>query len=231
MAKGFNWQGIVDNGDGTYNAENKRAKTRLLKEFHKQGVAVRSKKIGDDGYLLSPVGSVQKKRTRPSLGYRPRTVYPRRTIQVRRAPPRLGVTPHLSPYQPHYGSRPRIGSPTIGQRFGQWIRERAERKEQEQKNQIEQKKTEHRINEKMKNERIAQEHTETVEKIRQQEITARLQRERADLERHQIAQRMRTREAVHAYTGSPNTPRFEPKESKIDQGAIQNARDQQVTGE
>lgn len=130
MAKRFNWQGITENNDGTFTAENKRAKIRLLKEFHRQGVSIRSTKIEGDGYRISPTGAITKKSMgrRPALGYRPRTVFPRRIARpaYQRPPPRSGFSPSVRqrpyyPSQPYYGAPPRARRPGVLSRVGGYL--------------------------------------------------------------------------------------------------------------
>lgn len=233
MAKrGFNWQGITENNDGTFTAENKRAKTRLLKEFHRQGVAVRSTKIEGDGYKVSPVGKISKKvmGKRPTLGYRPRTVYPRRIVRpAYRAPPRLGVRP-MYPQRPGYAAPPRVRGPGMFSKIGGYFERRRQEKEQRKQQEIQLKQSLAESEAKIKAERIAQERAETVRKIQEQETTARLQRERAEQSRHQLAERMRASLAAREYTGSPNVPRYAPKETKVDYPELQRARTEAIEG-
>jgi hypothetical protein len=237
MAKKFNWQGITENSDGTFTAENKRAKTRLLKEFHKQGVAVRSTKIEGDGYTVSPVGAITKKSItrRPALGYRPRTVYPRRISRpAYHAPPRIGPSgmrprPLFAPHQ-QYAAPPRVRGPGVLSKIGGYFERKRQERMQRTQQEIELKQNLAESEAKLKAERITAERAETVRQIREQETTSRLQRERAELTRHQIAERMRARESQHDYSDSPNTPRYLPKEKKVDYPELQRARTDAIEG-
>ena len=69
----FNWQGIDENSDGTYTAQGRIEKRRLLKELHRQGVAIRSKHNDDGTWTVSPIGMRAPRR---AVGHRPRTRYP-----------------------------------------------------------------------------------------------------------------------------------------------------------
>lgn len=66
----FNWKGIRDNGDGTFDVADKRAKNRLMKEFRRQGLRARSKRIGEKGYYVYPIG--EKKIRARGMGRFPR---------------------------------------------------------------------------------------------------------------------------------------------------------------
>lgn len=72
----FNWKGITDNGDGTYTADTKTEKKRLLKVFHQQGYSVRSSKQADGSWLVTPMGQLHRpsrSRTRSATGRRRRS--------------------------------------------------------------------------------------------------------------------------------------------------------------
>jgi len=88
----FNWSGITENGDGSFTVQGKAARKRLLKEFHKQGLQVRSQKQSDGTYILSGIGERQPHGRRglpPRIGNRPQSRYP-----VRGYPPR-GIRPQF----------------------------------------------------------------------------------------------------------------------------------------
>jgi hypothetical protein len=74
----FNWAGITDNGDGSYTAKSKIEKKRLLKSLHTQGYAVRSKRLSDGSWMVTPIGAIHQRPRRRAVGkgYRPRTKYP-----------------------------------------------------------------------------------------------------------------------------------------------------------
>jgi hypothetical protein len=110
----FNWKGIRDNKDGTFDVSDKWAKSRLQKEFRKQGIRTRSKKTGQGGFMVYPVGQrktrargmgrLPKKEKQYYPGYKPRT---RMTVAGPRpqlSPGRPGARPTMHPA--YFGSRP-----------------------------------------------------------------------------------------------------------------------------
>ncbi len=237
MVKKFNWEGITENSDGTFTAESKRAKTRLLKEFHKQGVAIRSKKIEGDGYMISPVGEITKKRVakRPALGYRPRTVYPRRTAHpmMYRAPPRVGVRP-MYPQRPGYAPVPRVRRPGALSRVGSYIKRKEQEKMERYQKQVELKQSLRESTAKMKAEREAE--IIRNQKV-QREIRARVAGKRAAPQiTHSQQPPVSTRipenaGATTTYqtgTGQKVTTHYKPQ---VDPGTLQAAREKQVIGE
>lgn len=193
----FNWQGIDENSDGTYTAQGRIEKRRLLKELHRQGVAIRSKHNDDGTWTVSPIGMRAPRR---AVGHRPRTRYPvSRPRQDLRQPLRSLYSQgqprpsfHPSYHHPMYAAppRPRV-SGGISKKAGDWMRERMQKRDQEQREKILRKKNEQEINQKMQNDRIQSERKETVMKVRANETRGRLLQERAQQERHEHAERMR----------------------------------------
>jgi len=136
----FNWSGITENGDGSFTVQGKAARKRLLKEFHKQGLQVRSQKQSDGTYILSGIGERQPHGRRglpPRIGNRPQSRYP-----VRGYPPR-GIRPQFRgglpsrPFARPQQAPPRL-SPTGSRgpsRYGDHIRQQivvgGEHREQE----------------------------------------------------------------------------------------------------
>jgi hypothetical protein len=112
----FNWKGITDNKDGTFTVSDGHAKKRLMKEFRRQGIRAHSKRTGEKGFVVFPVGQrKQRARTGGRLprkererlpGYKPRT-------RVRVAGPR----PYLRQQaRPGFGSPPAIHTGGAGAR-------------------------------------------------------------------------------------------------------------------
>jgi hypothetical protein len=227
--KRFNWTGINENDDGTYSAYDKRAKTRLLKELHRQGFKVRSTKIEGDGFRVSPVGSLRSTRRSVSRGYRPAVRAARQTgyrpqlsssgryasMRGRYVPVggsgrvrRMGPPPRPMNYAGGYPSS--NAGPTFGKRISDWAKQRRSNQEKAAKDEVERKRILHETEEKLKQDRIAKERAEVQAQFRQQETTARLQREQQEHERHEAAERMR---------------------KWIDQQQIEKERQKQVTGQ
>lgn len=156
----FNWKGIYENGDGTFTTTGKREKSRLLKELHRQGVAVRSKRNGDGSWIVTPVGAKSPtRRTRSAssrpAGYRPRTRYPaplpRRDLRQPPRPLYARAPPHpISQYQPQYRAPPRARGPGISQHIGNWWQRREAKMLQQQKEYGEQTKSRAEVREYMK---------------------------------------------------------------------------------
>lgn len=93
---GFNWKNIEDNGDGTFTAYDGKAKKRILKEYHRQGITVRSRKQDDGTWTIYPVGTRQPRYARRYQSPR----YPRRPASYQAYPRRMqysGPPPRLSP--------------------------------------------------------------------------------------------------------------------------------------
>ena len=144
--KKFNWQGIQENGDGTFTTVGKREKRRVLKALHEQGVAVRSRQNPDGSYTVTPVGAVKVKavprtasiRAAPSVGHRINTkekgfpMYPKDG----RAPARRGGYP-VSSGGPTYRGGPRASGPGVGggiiKKGGELLKAHSERKKEEVK--------------------------------------------------------------------------------------------------
>ena len=237
--KAFNWTGITDNGDGTFNAEGKREKTRLLKEFHRQGVAVRSKKIAGDGYLVSAVGSVAKPRLGPHPSLRPRTI-PQRRIN---RPMYRGI-PRVRPMRalpPNYRAPPRIrgpsavgftpgGTPMISGKPGvirQWLHNRAQQRQRPNPGQMARQ---------VEYERVQKSH----ETVNPQQYKTPAGPDRASMEKHEEAQRLKqirhaefeSRRQVRAQQRQAEYEKAQkpPQESPQMRAYLEAARTNQVTG-
>lgn len=115
---------IQDNGDGTFTAFDGRAKKRILKEYHRQGIRIRSKKEEDGTWTIYPVGERLPRAARMPTGEAryPRGIYRapyyRQRMPMRRA--YLGPSPVLYPTA---RGRPRVTSagprrPSAFQRYG-----------------------------------------------------------------------------------------------------------------
>jgi hypothetical protein len=112
----FNWKGIRDNKDGTFDVSDKWAKSRLQKEFRKQGIRTRSKKIGQGGFVVYPVGQrktrargmgrLPKKEKQYYPGYKPRTRMTVKGPRPQLSPGRPGARPTMHPA--YFGSRPTL---------------------------------------------------------------------------------------------------------------------------
>jgi hypothetical protein len=109
----FNWKGIKDNGDGTFDVADKRAKNRIQREFRRQGIRTRSQRTGVKGFVVYPVGqrkqrahrmgSLPKKERQYYPGYKPKT-------RVRGTP---GPRPQLRQGRPGFGGQVGPGRPVI----------------------------------------------------------------------------------------------------------------------
>jgi hypothetical protein len=108
----FNWKGIKDNGDGTFDVADKHAKNRLMKEFRRQGIRARSKRLGEKGFVIYP-GGARKQRARGAgrMPKKERQYYPgtKPSTRVRVTGPR----PQLRQGRPGF-SGPMIGRPYPG---------------------------------------------------------------------------------------------------------------------
>lgn len=106
----FNWKGIKDNGDGTFDVADKRAKNRLMKEFRRQGIRSRSKRIGEKGYYVYPIGArKQRARGMGRLPRKERQYYP--GMKPRTRFPVTGPRPQLRQVRPGF-ARPGFGGPS-----------------------------------------------------------------------------------------------------------------------
>jgi hypothetical protein len=205
----FNWSGIKDNEDGTFTVKSKIEKKCLLKELHKQGVAIRSKR--DDNGTIT-VSSIGLKPARKRVGHRPRLQYPL-------APkPRHGYGnpsqyfyPQGSP-RPLFRRLPLYAPPpkphminNTSRKVEEWARQRIEKRNREQKEKLLQKKNAEEINEKMRRERIEREREQTANTVRSQKTHAKLLKERQQHERHENAERMRSNIADNYGRGPSNT--------------------------
>jgi hypothetical protein len=202
-SRSFNWEGIIENRDGTFTTKGKREKRRLLKEFHKQSVAVRSKKNDDGSFTVTPIGRISRKTMRiparsskpvyATGGYRPISktrTYPR---FPHAGSGRVGPARQFGP-SPRAGSGPIFGSPRAGPKprgeslFQRTIRRHKENREAEAARKKEAKENE----EKLRQERIAQERKETANEVSRQAEKRRLLFDRQQFERSQQAERMRS---------------------------------------
>jgi len=124
--KRFNWKDIEDNGDGTFSAYTTPARKRLLKEYHRQGITIRSKKQEDGVWLITPVGTRQPRDARRRY-VRQRAAIPRpsRRMQYAGPPPRL--SPTSAPQGPSRTPRPR-GGPSAKSKIDEWSQRRYERR-------------------------------------------------------------------------------------------------------
>jgi flagellar biosynthesis GTPase FlhF len=274
--KKFNWQGITENGDGTFTTVGKREKRRVLKALHEQGVAVRSKQNTDGTWTVTPVGSVRVKA-------QPRTVSPApapyrepgRRINTResgfpkyprggsgRPTPRGGGRPFPgSTGGPVYRGGPRASGPSpltvIGNKAGEYLRERQRKKEAEIKRQQELKKLSDEMSEKWNKEETEKQTKEQKEEDQRQMKKDELRRQSmgqqpGDLEKslHQAdvkAEQRRADDAVRrqqeqrqqrqesrmnqgGYTGGSTRAPEIPKQ-KVDPATLQHARESAVKGE
>lgn len=158
MAKGFNWTGIEDLGNGSYRTKGKREKTRLLKSLHGTGYAVRSRKNSDGTYTVTAVGALTSRRRRVAprapvqAGYRPRYRAARgryvplmRRVKMTGRPPRPFINP--GGVGPSYSGRPGPRGPSM---LSEYLKHRRERYSQEIKAKLEREKTEREISDRMK---------------------------------------------------------------------------------
>jgi hypothetical protein len=197
----FNWKGVTDNGDGSFNADDKRAKTRLLKEFHQQGAKVRSVKIEGDGYRVEPIGTLSRRKSDDPFrnrrlerrGTGPRSSsYQRRIVRpaYQRAPPTTQYTNRQiprAPSSPYYGAPPRARGRGIISATQDYLKKRQIEKEQKRIDEIKRKKDAQEIDAKMRAERIQAEREETARQVRKNELHA----EQVQFQREQDAERQR----------------------------------------
>ena len=249
--KAFNWTGITDNGDGTFNAEGKREKTRLLKEFHRQGVAVQSKKIAGDGYVVSSIGSIAKPRLGPRPSLRPRTIPQRRINRpmyrgiprvrpMRALPPNYRAPPQVARRNPPIGSPQSKftsgGPPKIPGQPGairQWLHHRAQAKQQPITPHYQRVKESQDIEADLRRRSLGQPSTRVPFPKTNEEIVE------SHMEQRRIRQEARTqqieREKINReYSASIKhdiTPRQEPMPMRPDESVLANARNNNVSGE
>jgi hypothetical protein len=174
--KGFYWRGIKDNKDGTYSAQGRVEKRRLLKSLHSSGYTVRSHRNDDGSWRVVTVGTKQCRRS-PGPGYRPQTRFLRPGSQRRLS---TGPTPRPTMIYSGGSARPNYQGTTILEKLRAHRQDRIEKEKQWKKNEQE-------INENMRKERIQAERAETVKQLRKQELS----RESMAHERHEHAEKMR----------------------------------------
>ena len=237
-SQSFNWSGISDNGDGTFTTKGKIEKRRLLKEFHAQGVVVRSHRNSDGSWTVTPVGAVRPKgqgrRRESGRGYRPQTRYVGvpRVGGERYVPyeslshPRPGASFGPRPYAGGY-SNPQFRGPSFrgaGQKIGNLLKERQIRKKEAAENARFERENMKIGEEKLKAARLKEEKEAMEKTIMQQRTTARLQRERADLEEEQ-RRKARATMMSSGVTGQTPTPTVRPyPSSRVEIGAKQTIR-------
>jgi hypothetical protein len=240
--KGFNWSGIEDNGDGTYTAESRIEKRRLLKSLHSSGYTVRSKQKENGSWSVAVVGTLsQVHRRRTPSGYRPKTRYLKSTgkyVPIGRnagPAPRMSIRPGSPGASYPSGARPRSGN--YLNRLGGWMlkkRESGMQEKQKQQNEaIERKKTETEINEKMRTERIEKERAEAARQVQKNEFHAKKiqfeeqqrerQRKHADSQRIKQARYNEFSEHREAYSQSIRD------QAKINASDLQAEREETVT--
>ena len=271
--KGFNWDGITENFDGTFTAAGKREKRRVLKELHAQGIGVRSKRNSDGTWTITPSGTIRAPREKGAATPAPRyqgtpgrrlntkesgfPVYPRgRGRQMQggggRPFPGSAGAPGRSPISSGISALNKSGT-----KAGEYLRKRAQEKEEKRKEEAEFQKNAKEVDEKMRKERIEQEIREQKETAQRQMEKDRLRREamgqqpsdlkaslRAadvkteqrrtdDIVRKQQEQRQQRQEAKMNQGGwsggSAKAPEI-PKQ-KIDPATLQHARESAVKGE
>jgi hypothetical protein len=275
-SKKFNWQGITENGDGTFTTVGKREKRRVLKALHEQGVAVRSKQNSDGSWTVTPVGSVRVKAeprtvSPASTPYREpgrrlntrETGFPKypRSKGTGRPMPGRGSRPLPTTGGPVYRGGPRASGPSpltvIGNKAGEYLRKRQEKKQEEQKRQQEIKKLSDEMSEKWKKEESEKLTREQKEEARKQMEKDRLRREAMGLQpgdlktslhqadvkaeqrrtddamkrqQEQRQQRQESRMSQGGYTGGSTRAPEIPKQ-KVDPATLQHARENAVKGD
>jgi hypothetical protein len=245
----FNWEGIAE-ADGRYLANDKRAKTRLLKEFHRQGLTIRSEKIKGGGYQVWVVGQRQKiksddpfknRNLRGYRGTRTRTSeYNRRIVRpaYRRAPPTTSGSYRpipRAPSSPYHGPAPRVKGPGVSQAVGNYLRKRQIEKERERIAAIERKKNYEELNKKLEQDRIKQEREETARQVQKDQLHA----EAARFERQQHAEKMRrdvearelSKQSQASAASAPVTHSKPASEKHVSSTELQQAREDYVQGE
>jgi hypothetical protein len=238
--QGFNWKNIEDNGDGTFTAYDGRAKKRLLVEYHRQGIRVRSSDNGDGTWKVTPIGVRSPLQASPRYNGRPR-YYGRRPHTVQ---PYLGPRPMLSPVA---GPSPIIGGgPSRARSRGESFLDKTIRRPHESREAEKQRKAMlQETNEKLKQDRLAEERKETARQVSERAEKRRLLVERQQFERSQQAQKMRNTSTMQQgiVTGSNASPKSSvgplfspaPKPSTpqvgSDAAAIREARKINLSGE
>jgi hypothetical protein len=217
-----------------------------MKELHRQGVRVRSRKIGGGGYEIVPIGERRKRAISDPFSRKSRAdPFARsapRTVPVRRHTPEYRARPITAHGNPQYYRRVipdrRYQSPespagyhgpktSISGKIVDWNERRQIKKHQEKLKEIELKKSLESSNESLKQERIAQERTEAARQVEKN----RLHEEAVRFEREQQAERLRSNAPIKQdwHGGqvasmpqkAETAPRQEPKAS---QAQIQEAR-------
>lgn len=133
----FNWKGIKDNHDGTFDVSDKRNKNRLIKEFRRQGVRARSTQIGAGRHYVYPVGKVKTRIRKPAWTYPGRKPRTRMRMgarpQVREQPGFFAAPPRrISPQYPgrRYHGRSNL-SGKVGNAIKTWAGNRAQKNKEE----------------------------------------------------------------------------------------------------
>ena len=185
--------------------EDKIEKRRLLKSLHSSGYKVRSHKNADGSWTVSPIGAMRATRRRPVVGgFRPRY----RAQQQGRYVPigrmqkyhrRYGPAPRPRVYPVGYAVSYRPRTGTSFQRFGQWQANRIAKRQQENIERVQAKKDAEITQKKMLDERLSHEKAENMKVVRHAEFNA---------AREQVKQE---------------------RETKVDQAALQEAREKEVT--
>ena len=151
-----------------------------------------------------------------------KVVYVREPAPVQRPISRIPRTHRSSSYRVVRPQPAPVAPKKTGPGYFEGLKiQRAEKAKEEE----ERKKNEQEINAKMEKERIAAERATAVEQIKRQEQKRELMQKSAEFERKQAADRMRVNVAKPA-----PVPRAEP-EQKISPAEMQQAREDYVTGE
>jgi hypothetical protein len=257
MAKGFNWKGIADHGDGTFTTKGKREKSRLLKSLHTSGFKVRSRKNTDGSWNVSTVGYMRPSRRQTvSRGIRPQVRAARmeggggryrpirgRYIPIRGRYVRYPSNMHRAPMGGYSGGymggpsfRPVRGSgKSMYQKLADWQKQRMKDRQERIKKESEWKKTEQEVNEKMKQDRIAKEREEATQQIKRNQEKDRLrqiavQHEQEEQARMRSQQSQLTQQRHAEFRATRESQRSAlPPAQKVDQGQLQEAREESVT--
>jgi hypothetical protein len=180
-----------------------------MKELHRQGVRVRSRRIGrGTGYEIVPIGERRKRASSDPFAARRARADPfarrsPRTVPVRRHEPEYRARPVSAYGNPQYyrravpnrsGQYPVSSSyhgpkTSISGKIVDWNEQRMIRKHQEKLKEIEYKKSLTETNEKMKQERVAREREEIAKMRIKQDNKDRL---RAEAEKFKEEQRIKT---------------------------------------
>ena len=226
--KGFNWKGIVDNGDGTFTVDGKVARKRLLKEYHKQGLQVRSHKESDGTYTLSAIGPSRKTgRSRApvrSIGQvRTRSQGVRRQPSRSRAPVLMrGRFPQRRPFggSPilHKRSSPNLLK-ALNTELNLWTKEMREKqviKQQKQDERAKQKIERETTEAKMAKERKQAEQQELEKTIVNQRTHSRLLHERQAKEQQEILRRQQQQRNIRATAAGRTAPQIPRQADQAD---------------